>query len=57
MNQVKVSSVAVSEIWMRGTGMDSEREWSYEGEVKNWVVRYDCGAVDNDGERIVACGV
>ncbi|GFY99182.1 hypothetical protein Acr_13g0005830 [Actinidia rufa] len=53
MGRFKVNEVKLSS----GTGMDFGTELRYEGGVKNWVVRCDCGAVGDDGERIVACDV
>ncbi|RVW75467.1 PHD finger protein MALE MEIOCYTE DEATH 1 [Vitis vinifera] len=46
-----------SEVWMRGTGMDLEAELKYEGGSDNWRVSCECGALDDDGERMVACDI
>ena len=46
-----------SEIWMRGTGMCMENEFKYEGGAENWKVNCECGAVDDDGERMIACDI
>lgn len=45
------------EIWLRGLGMISDYKWRYEGGDENWRVRCECGARDDDGERMVACDI
>lgn len=46
-----------SEVWVRGIGMDLDTDLKYEGEVDNLTVRCECGARDDDGERMVECEV
>ncbi|KAL5697301.1 hypothetical protein ACHQM5_030853 [Ranunculus cassubicifolius] len=42
-------------IWVRGTGMDLDSTLKYEGGAENWLVNCSCGAMDDDGERMIAC--
>ncbi|XP_065850081.1 PHD finger protein MALE MEIOCYTE DEATH 1 [Euphorbia lathyris] len=44
-----------SELVMRGSGMDLNGQLRYERGPDNWKVRCECGAKDDDGERMVAC--
>ncbi|KAK1423601.1 hypothetical protein QVD17_18906 [Tagetes erecta] len=46
-----------SEIRVRGFGVDlvTGSDLNYEGGADNWVVNCKCGAMDDDGERMVAC--
>lgn len=37
--------------------MDLNTELRYEGGPDNWKVRCECGAQDDDGERMVACDI
>ncbi|XP_057972662.1 PHD finger protein MALE MEIOCYTE DEATH 1 [Malania oleifera] len=46
-----------SEVWARGYGIDLGAELRYEGGTDNWTVRCECGARDDDGERMVACDI
>ncbi|OWM84971.1 hypothetical protein CDL15_Pgr027758 [Punica granatum] len=45
------------EVWVRGTGADMSTQFKYEGGAQNWKVRCECGAQDDDGERMVACDI
>lgn len=45
------------EIWVRGSGMDLETTLRYEGGSDSWMVRCECGARDDDGERMMACEI
>lgn len=44
-----------AELYMRGNGIDSNTEFRYEKGPDNWKVRCECGAADDDGERMIAC--
>lgn len=44
-----------SEIWVRGVGLDWKPELRHEGGPR--VVKCDCGARDDDGERMIICDV
>lgn len=44
-----------AELYMRGNGIDSNTEFWYEKGPDNWKVRCECGAADDDGERMIAC--
>ncbi|KAK9272792.1 hypothetical protein L1049_003169 [Liquidambar formosana] len=46
-----------SEVWVRGIGMDLDSDLKYEGGPDNWTVRCQCGARDDDGERMVECDI
>lgn len=50
-----------SEIRVKGfvmdSGLSSISELKYESGVDNWIVRCRCGAMDDDGERMVACDI
>ncbi|EEF28910.1 PHD finger protein MALE MEIOCYTE DEATH 1 [Ricinus communis] len=46
-----------AELFMRGNGMDLNTELRYESGPDNWKVRCQCGAEDDDGERMVACDI
>ncbi|KAK6913510.1 Zinc finger, PHD-finger [Dillenia turbinata] len=46
-----------SEVWVQGDGMDMETELRYEGGNDTWTVRCQCGARDDDGERMIACDI
>ncbi|KAM7277868.1 hypothetical protein ACFE04_005002 [Oxalis oulophora] len=46
-----------SEIWVRGIGIDLESNFRYQGGTDSWIVRCECGAQDDDGERMVACDI
>ncbi|TXG69877.1 hypothetical protein EZV62_004812 [Acer yangbiense] len=46
-----------SEVWFRGTGIDPESELRFEGGDDSWLVKCECGAEDDDGERMVACDI
>ena len=45
------------ELHVRGSGKDIENRLSYQGGADNWMVRCECGAQDDDGERMVACDI
>ncbi|KAM1189729.1 hypothetical protein ACFX2J_025372 [Malus domestica] len=49
---VAESGVAVA---VRGSGIDLDTPLRYEGGSDIWIVSCDCGATDDDGERMVAC--
>ncbi|GAV60463.1 PHD domain-containing protein [Cephalotus follicularis] len=42
---------------VRGIGIDLGSNVRYQGGADNWMVRCECGAQDDDGERMVACDV
>lgn len=44
-----------AELCVRGTGIGLENRLRYEGGADNWVVKCECGAQDDDGERMVEC--
>ncbi|WCJ25171.1 RING/FYVE/PHD zinc finger superfamily protein [Euphorbia peplus] len=44
-----------AELVIRGTRMELNGELRYERGPENWKVRCECGAKDDDGERMVAC--
>lgn len=46
-------SYAISKL--KGNGIDSNTEFWYEKGPDNWKVRCECGAADDDGERMIAC--
>ncbi|KDP25820.1 hypothetical protein JCGZ_22542 [Jatropha curcas] len=46
-----------SELFMKGNGVDLNTELRYEAGPDNWKVRCECGAQDDDGERMVACDI
>lgn len=46
-----------AEVWVRGTGADLSTQFKYEGGMQNWKVGCECGACDDDGERMVACDI
>ncbi|XVE95615.1 hypothetical protein REPUB_Repub02eG0113600 [Reevesia pubescens] len=46
-----------AEILVRGSGVDLDSNLRHEGGADNWIVRCECGAQDDDGERMVACDV
>ncbi|GAB4831620.1 hypothetical protein Ancab_005632 [Ancistrocladus abbreviatus] len=46
-----------SEIRVKGRGIDLRSEFKYEGGPENWTVRCECGARDDDGERMVSCDI
>ena len=46
-----------AELCVRGTGIGLENRLRYEGGADNWVVKCECGAQDDDGERMVECDV
>lgn len=42
---------------VRGIGVDLDTPLKYQGGADNWKVRCECGAQDDDGERMVACDI
>lgn len=46
-----------AEISVRGEGIDLESKYKREGGDENWKVKCECGAEDDDGERMVACDI
>ena len=46
-----------AEILVRGSGIDLDSNIRHEGGAGNWIVRCECGAQDDDGERMVACDI
>lgn len=46
-----------AELFVKGMGMDFETPLKYQGGVDTWKVRCECGAGDDDGERMVACDI
>ncbi|KAM2527723.1 hypothetical protein TB1_024946 [Malus domestica] len=42
-------------VGVRGSGIDLDTPLRYEGGSDIWIVSCDCGATDDDGERMVAC--
>lgn len=45
------------EVGVRGIGIDLDTPLKYQGGADNWKVRCECGAQDDDGERMVACDI
>ncbi|KAF7816318.1 PHD finger protein MALE MEIOCYTE DEATH 1 [Senna tora] len=45
------------EVCVRGIGIDLDTPLKYQGGADNWKVRCECGAQDDDGERMVACDI
>lgn len=45
------------EVWVRGSGADLDTKLRYQAGCDTWMVRCECGARDDDGERMVACDV
>ncbi|KAJ6735215.1 PHD FINGER PROTEIN MALE MEIOCYTE DEATH 1-RELATED [Salix purpurea] len=43
--------------FVKGYGMDINSQLRYEGGSDNWKVRCECGACDDDGERMVECDI
>ncbi|CAK7338934.1 unnamed protein product [Dovyalis caffra] len=46
-----------AEISVKGYGMDINSPLRYEGGPDNWKVKCECGACDDDGERMVECDI
>lgn len=46
-----------SQVWIQGYGIDSDSKLRYEGGNDKWMVKCECGAQDDDGERMVACDI
>ncbi|KAK9902436.1 hypothetical protein M0R45_001675 [Rubus argutus] len=46
-----------TEVGVRGTGIDLDTPLKYQGGSDTWMVRCECGATDDDGERMVACDI
>lgn len=46
-----------TEVGVRGNGIDLDTPLRYEGGSETWMVRCECGATDDDGERMVACDI
>lgn len=46
-----------AELFVKGMGIDLETPLKYQGGVDTWKVRCECGAGDDDGERMVACDI
>ncbi|XP_028784612.1 PHD finger protein MALE MEIOCYTE DEATH 1-like [Neltuma alba] len=45
------------DLCVRGIGLDLNTPLKYQGGSDNWKVRCECGAQDDDGERMVACDI
>ncbi|XP_041002433.1 PHD finger protein MALE MEIOCYTE DEATH 1 [Juglans microcarpa x Juglans regia] len=45
------------ELCVRGRGIDLENRLRYQSGADTWMVRCECGARDDDGERMVACDI
>lgn len=45
------------EVNVRGFGLDLDTPLRYQGGTETWMVRCECGARDDDGERMVACDI
>lgn len=45
------------EVCVRGSGVDLETHLRYQSGCDTWMVRCECGARDDDGERMVACDI
>ncbi|MED6110595.1 hypothetical protein PIB30_044515 [Stylosanthes scabra] len=45
------------ELSVRGISIDLCTPLKFQGESDNWMVRCECGAQDDDGERMVACDI
>ncbi|OMO57174.1 Zinc finger, PHD-type [Corchorus olitorius] len=46
-----------AEILVRASGIELDSKLRHEGGAENWIVRCECGAQDDDGERMVACDI
>ncbi|KAL6219451.1 hypothetical protein ACLB2K_007210 [Fragaria x ananassa] len=46
-----------TEVGVRGSGIDLDTPLRYQGGLDTWMVRCECGATDDDGERMVACDI
>ncbi|XVF39173.1 hypothetical protein PTKIN_Ptkin01aG0014100 [Pterospermum kingtungense] len=46
-----------AQILVRCSGIDLDSNLRHEGGAENWTVRCECGARDDDGERMVACDI
>ena len=46
-----------AELCVRGISIDLGTSLKYQGGSDNWKVRCECGARDDDGERMVACDI
>ncbi|KAM5558120.1 PHD finger protein MALE MEIOCYTE DEATH 1 [Rosa sericea] len=46
-----------TEVGVRGSGIDLDTPFRYQGGSDTWMVRCECGATDDDGERMVACDI
>jgi hypothetical protein len=44
-----------AELCVRGSGIGLENRLRYQGGADSWTVRCECGAQDDDGERMVEC--
>ncbi|KAA8524837.1 hypothetical protein F0562_011260 [Nyssa sinensis] len=57
MEDEEVPFGKIPEFQVRGSGIDWGTELRYEGGANNWTVKCECGALDDDGERMVACDI
>ncbi|KAE8021934.1 hypothetical protein FH972_007781 [Carpinus fangiana] len=46
-----------AELCVRGSGIGLENQLRYQGGADSWTVRCECGAQDDDGERMVECDI
>ncbi|XP_050379289.1 PHD finger protein MALE MEIOCYTE DEATH 1 [Argentina anserina] len=46
-----------TEVGVRGSGINLDTPLRYQGGSDTWTVRCECGATDDDGERMVACDI
>ncbi|EOY16518.1 RING/FYVE/PHD zinc finger superfamily protein, putative [Theobroma cacao] len=46
-----------AKILVSGSGIDLDSNLRHEGGADNWIVRCECGAQDDDGERMVSCDI
>ncbi|EOA25971.1 hypothetical protein CARUB_v10019360mg [Capsella rubella] len=56
-DDLRLESLGKTEFLVKGFGLDICTELRYEGGFDDWTVDCKCGAMDDDGERMVACDV
>ncbi|XP_022879695.1 PHD finger protein MALE MEIOCYTE DEATH 1 [Olea europaea var. sylvestris] len=46
-----------AQLRVRGSGLDWGTDLRFEGGIDTWTVKCKCGALDDDGERMVSCDI